>query len=222
MVKIEWRIEDRPVGYEAALADMDARGVAIRAGAMEERIWLLEHPPLYTVGTSGDAAELLDAKGLPVHKTGRGGRYTYHGPGQRIGYVQLDLKRRGSDVKAYVCGLENWLIAALAEFNVLAFRREGRVGVWVEKNGGEAKIAAIGVRVRHWVTSHGFALNVDPDLSAYDGIVPCGIRDFGVTSLLDLGITATLDDVDLALRRNFDAISELACRARGDQTVGET
>jgi len=213
MTAIEWQISDHRVPYEAALADMDARGAAIRAGTAAERVWFLEHPPLYTAGTSGAADELLDPKGLPVFKTGRGGRYTYHGPGQRIGYVQFDLRRRGSDVRAFVCGLEHWLIAALATFNVHAFRRDGRVGVWVEKDGGEAKIAAIGVRVRHWVTSHGFALNVEPDLRAYDGIVPCGIRDFGVTSLVDLGLTATMADVDLALRGTFDAVNEFVCKA---------
>lgn len=212
MEAVTWQISDALVPYEAALADMDARSQAIRAGTEPERVWLLEHPPLYTAGTSGAAAELLDPGGLPVFQTGRGGRYTYHGPGQRVGYVQFDLKRRGSDVRAFVCGLENWLIAALASFNVRAFRRDGRVGVWVVKDGGEAKIAAIGVRVRHWVTSHGFALNVEPDLAAYEGIVPCGIKEFGVTSLVDLGITATIADVDLALRETFDAVNEFACR----------
>ncbi|MBM3554852.1 MAG: lipoyl(octanoyl) transferase LipB [Alphaproteobacteria bacterium] len=200
---VEWRIDDAPVAYPTALADMDRRTEAIRAGAGPERVWLLEHPALYTRGTSASDDELLDPRGAPVFAAGRGGRYTYHGPGQRIGYVQIDLRRRGSDVRRFVGGLENWVIAALDRLNVRAFRREGRIGIWVAKDGGEAKIAAIGVRVRHWVTSHGFAVNVDPDLAAYAGIVPCGIREYGVTSLADLGHTATLADVDLVLRETW-------------------
>jgi lipoyl(octanoyl) transferase len=203
---LEWRVEDSPVGYEAAVAAMEARVEAIRAGTAPELVWLLEHPPLYTAGTSTRPDDLLDPR-LPVHPTGRGGQLTYHGPGQRVGYVMLDLKRRGPDVRRYVRGLEAWLIAALARFNVRGERREGRVGIWVAgRDGGEAKIAAIGVRVRRWVSFHGVALNVDPDLSHYAGIVPCGIREHGVTSLAALGVTATMEEVDMALRAAFDEV----------------
>ena len=206
-MELEWRISDSPVGYPDAVAEMEARVAAIRAGAAPELVWLLEHPPLYTAGTGADQADLLDAAGLPVFKTGCGGQYTYHGPGQRVGYVMLDLKRRGPDIRRFVCDLEQWIIAALAEFNIRGERRAGRVGVWVAQGGGrDDKIAAIGVRVRKWVTFHGISINVDPDLSHYAGIVPCGIAEHGVTSLAALGHTATLNDVDLVLRQKFDEV----------------
>ena len=205
MSKVEWRTSGQPVPYGQAVAEMEQRVAAIRAGAGPELVWLLEHPPLFTAGTSARPEDLLDSLGLPVFATGRGGQYTYHGPGQRVAYVMLDLKQRGADVRAYVGRLEAWLIAALAEFGVRAGRREGLVGVWVAKAGREAKIAAIGVRVRHWVTYHGVSLNVAPNLDHYRGIVPCGIDDAGVTSLADLGIAASLEDVDRALTKTFDA-----------------
>ena len=203
---LEWRCHDAPVAYPEALAAMEARVEAIRAGTAAEAVWLLEHPPLYTAGTSARAADLLVPDRFPVYRTGRGGQYTYHGPGQRVGYVMLDLKARGADVRAYVQGLEDWLIRALARFNVTGERRAGRVGIWVERGGRECKIAAIGVRVRRWVSYHGIALNVEPDLSHFEGIVPCGIRDYGVTSLADLGLPVTLADADVALRETFEEV----------------
>jgi lipoyl(octanoyl) transferase len=205
---VEWIISDTPVDYLAAQAAMEARVAAIHAGTAPEAIWLLEHPPLYTAGTSARAADLLDPQ-FPVHATGRGGQYTYHGPGQRIAYLMLDLGRRGRDVRAFVCRMEDWVIASLARFNVKGAIRDGRVGVWVERPdqgpGREDKIAAIGVRVRHWITFHGLSLNVDPNLDHYGGIVACGIQKtaaepFGVTSLADLGLTPSLPEVDLVLR----------------------
>lgn len=203
----EWRISDLPVPYDEAVAEMEARVAAIAEGRARELVWLLEHPPLYTAGTSADARDLIDPKRFPVFKTGRGGQYTYHGPGQRVAYVMLDLKRRKPDVRAFVEDLERWLIAALAEFNVTGELREGRVGVWVRRPEkgltAEDKIAAIGVRIRKWVTFHGVSLNVDPDLGHFTGIVPCGISQYGVTSLADLGLTATMADVDIALKRTF-------------------
>jgi lipoyl(octanoyl) transferase len=201
---IEWRISDALVAYEAAEAEMEARVAAIRAGTAPELVWLLEHPPLYTAGTSARLEDLTAPGFLPVFRTGRGGQYTYHGPGQRVGYVMLDLQKRGSDLRAYVHDLEEWLIRALDRFSVKGERRPGRVGIWIDEGGGkESKIAAIGVRVRHWITFHGVSLNVDPDLSHYRGIVPCGVREHGVTSLAALGITASMADVDLALRAAF-------------------
>ncbi|WP_374450360.1 lipoyl(octanoyl) transferase LipB [Stella sp.] len=201
----EWRIEDAPVDYPAAVAEMERRAAAIRAGSERELVWLLEHSPLYTAGTSADDAELLDAGGLPVHRSGRGGRLTYHGPGQRIGYCLLDLKRRRPDVRWYVARLEEWLIRTLALFNVRGERREGRIGVWVVgQDGRERKIAALGVRVRQWVTLHGVALNVDPDLARFGGIVPCGVREFGVTSLVREGILVSMPEVDAALKMAFE------------------
>jgi lipoyl(octanoyl) transferase len=203
---IEWRISDTPVDYHDAVAEMEARVAAIRADVEPETVWLLEHPPLYTAGTSADDADLLDPDRFPVHRTGRGGEFTYHGPGQRIAYVMLDLKQRGGDVRAFVRDLEQWVIEALASFNVVGERRDGRVGIWVDRGGGrEDKIAAIGVRVRRWVSYHGVAINLEPDLSHFDGIVPCGIsgQDYGVTSLVDLGIPATMTDLDNALRAGF-------------------
>jgi lipoyl(octanoyl) transferase len=196
---VEWRVSPGLTDYAEAVADMEARAEAIRAGTAPERIWLLEHPALYTAGTSADMAELLDAR-FPVHKTGRGGRLTYHGPGQRVGYVQLDLDRRGRDLRRFVHGLEDWLIAALGRLGVAARAIDGRVGIWVDTPGGEAKIGAIGVRVRRWVTLHGFSINVDPDLSHFTGIVPCGLAEFPVASLGSIGNKATLGALDDALR----------------------
>ncbi len=202
----EWLSSEQPVPYPEALALMEARVTAIRAGTAGDLVWLLEHPALFTAGTSADPSELLAGNSLPVHHTGRGGRYTYHGPGQRIAYVMLDLNRRGADLHAYVAGLENWAIAALARFGVRGERRKDRVGVWVSgPDGREEKIAAIGVRVRRWVSFHGISINLDPDLSHYDGIVPCGIREHGVTSLRALGVKATMADLDKALGETFEA-----------------
>jgi lipoyl(octanoyl) transferase len=206
---IEWRIGTNPVDYEPAVEEMEARVAAIRAGTAPELVWLLEHPPLYTAGTSACDEELLDPRRLPVHRTGRGGRYTYHGPGQRIAYVMLDLSRRDRDVRCHVHRLEEWVIRTLARFDILGERRAGRVGIWVARHGGEEeKIAAIGVRVRRWVTYHGLAINVDPELDHYRGIVPCGIADHGVTSLARLGVAATISEVDTALLATFAEIFE--------------
>jgi lipoyl(octanoyl) transferase len=221
--KVEWRIFDTPLAYEAALAMMDERVAAIAAGEAPEAVWLLEHPPLYTAGTSARPEDLL-APRFPVFPAGRGGQYTYHGPGQRVAYVMLDLTRRGRDIRCLVQGLEQWVIDTLAAHNVTGERREGRVGVWVPRPdkgfGREDKIAAIGVRVRKWVTFHGISLNVAPDLSHYDGIVPCGITDQGVTSFEDLGLLVTLPEVDSVLRARFEAIfgpTSLAMIASADQ-----
>jgi lipoyl(octanoyl) transferase len=200
---IEWRIDDAPVAYPLAVARMESRVAEIRAGTAPQMVWLLEHPPLYTAGTSAREADLLEPDRFPVFRTGRGGQFTYHGPGQRVGYVMLDLKTRGADVRAFVRDLEDWLIRTLARFNVTGERRAGRVGIWVVRNGQDCKIAAIGVRVRRWVTYHGVSLNVEPELSHFDGIVPCGLDDYGVTSLADLGLPVTLSDVDVALRETF-------------------
>lgn len=199
---VEWRIFESQLDYEEALAMMDERVAAIAAGEAREAVWLLEHPALYTAGTSASPEDLLDPR-FPVFAAGRGGQYTYHGPGQRVGYLMLDLKHRGRDVRAYVQTLEGWIIATLAAFGVEGFTREGRIGVWVAVPGGEAKIAALGVRVQQWVTSHGICLNVAPDLSHYAGIVPCGIREFGVTSLKALGVDASMAEVDAALKQHF-------------------
>jgi len=205
---VEWRISDSLVDYDEALAVMIARAAAIASGEAAELVWLLQHPPLYTAGTSARPAELIAAR-FPVHSVGRGGQFTYHGPGQRVGYVMLDLKRRAPDVRRFVATLEAWIIRTLAGFNVRGERRGDRVGVWVRRpdkgHGFEDKIAAIGVRVQRWVTLHGFALNVAPDLSHFAGIVPCGVSDarYGVTSLAELGCAATLADVDTGLRAEF-------------------
>ncbi|HET7816975.1 MAG TPA: lipoyl(octanoyl) transferase LipB [Sphingomicrobium sp.] len=201
--EIEWRISDSLIPYDQALAFMEARAAAIRAGTERECVWLLEHPPLFTAGTSSDPAELLNPLGFPVHEAGRGGRYTYHGPGQRVGYLMLDLDRRGRDVRRFVHALEGWIIATLAEFGVAAHRSPGRIGIWVGEGPAEAKIAALGLRVKRWVTLHGFAINVAPDLAHFAGIVPCGIAEFGVTSLAALGRPASMALVDSALERNF-------------------
>ena len=202
---IEWRVSAEPVPYEEALAFMEQRAAAIREGSARECIWLLEHPPLFTAGTSADPAELLDASDLPVFEAGRGGRYTYHGPGQRIGYVMLDLEKRGKDIRRFVHCLEGWMIDTLADLGVDAHRAPGRIGIWVGEGPNEAKIGALGVRVKRWVTLHGFALNIAPDLSHYRGIVPCGISDFGVTSLAEFGKQIPLTRVDAALKRSFTA-----------------
>ena len=206
---VEWTVSGSLSPYDEALAEMEARADAIAAGILPERVWLLEHPSLYTAGTSAKPGDLIDAR-FPVHRTGRGGQFTYHGPGQRVAYVMLDLKRRRPDVRAYVAALEAWLIGALAELGVAGEVREDRVGVWVRRpdkaEGAEDKIAAIGVRIRRWTTFHGVALNVAPNLGHFAGIVPCGIGDarYGVTSLADLGRAATLADADRALRRSFE------------------
>lgn len=207
---LEWRVDDTLIGYEEALAFMEARAAAIRDDDATECVWLLEHSPLYTSGTSADAGDLLNAR-FPVHIAGRGGEYTYHGPGQRIAYAMLDLKRRGPDVRRYVHSLEEWVIQTLATFNVRGERREGRPGVWVRRTdigapSREDKIAALGVRVRRWVTLHGLSINLEPDLSHYDGIVPCGIAEHGVTSLAELGVTATMPELDMALREAFEEV----------------
>jgi lipoyl(octanoyl) transferase len=204
---VEWRIADGPVDYELALATMRDRAAAIARGEAEELVWLVEHPPLYTAGTSADAHDLLQPNRFPVYSAGRGGEYTYHGPGQRVAYLMLDLKTRGRDVRCLVQGLEGWIIDTLEAFNVTGETREGRIGVWVKqpgRPGGESKIAAIGVRVSKWVTTHGIALNVAPDLSHFDGIVPCGISDRGVTSLEDLGQLVSMPETDAALRAAFE------------------
>jgi lipoyl(octanoyl) transferase len=205
---VVWETAPAPVPYPEALARMDREVEAIAAGMAPERVWLLEHPPLYTAGTSATPGDLIDPGGFPVYKTGRGGQYTYHGPGQRVAYAMLDLRTRGEDVRAFVAGLEDWLITALARFNVKGERREDRVGVWVRRpeRGTEDKIAAIGIRVRHWVSFHGISLNVDPDLSHFSGIVPCGVSEHGVTSLADLGLPVTMADADIALRHSFDMV----------------
>jgi lipoyl(octanoyl) transferase len=208
-----WKVSDGLTGYEDALALMQERAAGIRAGTMGEQVWLVEHPPLYTAGTSARREELVDPDRFPTFDAGRGGQWTYHGPGQRTGYVMLDLTRphgmvAARDVRAYVHGLEEWLIRALDRFNVRGERREGRVGIWVAdpRTGGESKIAALGVRITRWVSFHGVALNVDPDLSHFTGIVPCGIKQHGVTSLHGLGILATMEDADVALRSAWDEV----------------
>ena len=200
---IEWRVSNDPVPYEEALTFMESRAVAIRDGTARELVWLLEHPPLFTAGTSADPAELFNPLSLPVFEAGRGGRYTYHGPGQRIGYVILDLEKRGKDIRCFVHQLEGWMIDTLAEIGVAAHRAPGRIGIWVGDGTNEAKIGALGVRVKRWVTLHGFAINVTPDLSHFKGIVPCGISEFGVTSLAELGKQTGFEGVDCALKRSF-------------------
>ena len=209
---IEWRHLPGLSDYAATLQAMEARAAAIAAGEAPEAIWLLEHPPLYTAGTSAQPQDLRDARRFPVHQAGRGGQYTYHGPGQRVVYVMLDLGRRGRDLRRFVSTMEDWVIATLAEFNVTGERRAGRVGVWVARpekpplpdgSPREDKIAAIGIRLRRWVSFHGLSINVEPDLRHFEGIVPCGITGHGVTSLVDLGLPVTMDDLDAALRVTF-------------------
>lgn len=209
---VEWRISEGLTDYDFAVAEMEARAEAIAKGEAEELIWLVEHPPLYTAGTSAKREDLVDPDRFPVYESKRGGQYTYHGPGQRVAYAMLDLNKRGKDVRKFVADMEAWVIAALAEFNVTGEIREGRVGVWVVRDDkpltitgakAEDKVAAIGLRVRKWVSFHGLSINVEPDLKHFDGIVPCGIRDHGVTSLVDLGLPVTMEDVDSALQRTF-------------------
>jgi lipoyl(octanoyl) transferase len=212
---VEWRIESGLTPYPQALAVMETRAEAIRAGTSPELIWLVEHPPLYTAGTSSHVEDLIEPDRFPVYSAGRGGEYTYHGPGQRVAYVMLDLKRRREDVRAFVAALEQWIIRTLAAFNVRGERREDRVGVWVVRpdrppmpdgSPAEDKIAAIGIRLRRWVSFHGIAINVEPDLGHFGGIVPCGVQDHGVTSLVDLGLPVTMADLDLALKAAFEDI----------------
>ena len=209
---VEWKTSNSLVDYDEAVAFMEDRAAKIASGEAGELIWLLEHPPLYTAGTSAKIEDLTDPDRFPVYESQRGGQYTYHGPGQRVVYVMLDLNKRGRDVRAFVKSLEDWVIAALAEFNVKGEIREGRVGVWVERDDKpltvagaktEDKIAAIGIRLRKWISFHGISINVEPDLSHFSGIVPCGITEHGVTSLVDLGLPVTMDDVDIALQRTF-------------------
>ncbi len=212
---MEWKTTDGLIDYDEATAFMEARVAAIAAGEADECIWLLEHPPLYTAGTSAKREDLTDPDRFPVYESKRGGQYTYHGPGQRVVYVMLDVGKRGRDVRRFVQQLEAWVIAALAEFNVTGEIREGRVGVWVQRQDkplsiagqtAEDKIAAIGIRLRKWVSFHGISINVEPDLSHFGGIVPCGIQEHGVTSLVDLGLPVTMDDVDVALQKTFDDV----------------
>jgi lipoyl(octanoyl) transferase len=224
---VEWRIGRRPVGYEAALLVMKARAAAIAEGTAPELVWLVEHPPLYTAGTSARPSDLIEAR-LPVHLTGRGGQFTYHGPGQRVAYLMLDLKHRGPDIRRFVATLEEWLVRTLSRFDVTGERREGRIGVWVRRpdKGAdhEDKIAAIGIRVQHWVTLHGVALNVDCDLGHYAGIVPCGVSDprHGVTSLADLGRPVGMAEVDAALRCEFEPLLASTRLAPGDPVEMES
>lgn len=212
---MEWKISDGLTSYEEALAFMEDRAAAIAEGRAEDCIWLLEHPPLYTAGTSAKVEDLKDPDRFPVYPSKRGGQYTYHGPGQRVVYVMMDVAKRGRDVRCFVQDLEKWVIATLAQFNLTGHIREGRVGVWIERPDrpplpdgrvAEDKIAAIGIRLRKWVSFHGISINVEPDLSHFDGIVPCGITDYGVTSLVDLGLPVTMDDLDVALRATFDEV----------------
>ncbi len=222
MAPVEWRVDNSRVPYEQAVATMQARAAAIAAGQEPELVWLLEHPPLYTAGTSAKPEQLIEAR-FPVFESGRGGQMTYHGPGQRVAYVMLNLRRRGPDVRRFVATLEEWIIRTLAAFNVRGERREDRIGVWVRRpdkgEGCEDKIAAIGIRVTQWVTLHGMALNVDPDLTHFSGIVPCGVSEqrYGVTSLADLGMLVSMADVDMVLRREFEALFGTA-----DYAVGST
>ena len=211
LAPVEWHLGERLIPYDEALTAMDQRAGAIAAGTATELAWLVEHPPLYTAGTSAKPTDLIEAR-FPVHQTGRGGQFTYHGPGQRVGYLMIDLRRRGNDVRRYVATLEEWMIRTLAAFNIRGERRDDRVGVWVRRpdkgDGREDKIAAIGIRVKRWVSLHGVALNVEPELSHFQGIVPCGVSEqrYGVTSLVDLGVPVTMPEVDMVLRREFEAL----------------
>jgi len=213
--KMDWQISEGLTQYPDAVASMEAHVAAMHAGTADERVWLVEHPPLYTAGTSAKPADLLRPDQFPVFTSQRGGEYTYHGPGQRVAYTMLNLNTRGRDVRKFVCRLEDWIIATLAEFNVKGERRSGRVGVWVARpdkpplpdgSPAEDKIAAIGIRLRRWISFHGIAINVEPNLDHFNGIVPCGISGYGVTSLVDLGLPITMADVDIALKRNFEAV----------------
>jgi lipoyl(octanoyl) transferase len=207
---VEWAIAGGLVPYDSAVAEMEARVAAIADGSARERVWLVEHPPLYTAGTSARPEDLVEPDRFPVHRSGRGGQFTYHGPGQRVAYVMLDLERRRPDLRRYVAALEAWLIATLAEFGIPGERRDGRVGVWVRRRDkgpqAEDKIAAIGIRIRRWVSFHGVSLNVEPDLSHFSGIVPCGVHGHGVTSLVDLGIPVTMPEVDAVMRSTFEQV----------------
>ncbi|WP_293812463.1 lipoyl(octanoyl) transferase LipB [uncultured Bosea sp.] len=207
---VEWVVAEGLTGYDEAVAEMEARAALIADGQARERVWLVEHPPLYTAGTSARDEDLIAPERFPVFRSGRGGQFTYHGPGQRVAYVMLDLKRRQPDLRRFVAALEGWLIGALDDFNVRGERREDRVGVWVRRPdkgaGTEDKIAAIGIRVRRWVSFHGISLNVEPDLSHFDGIVPCGVSQHGVTSLVDLGLPVTMPEVDSVLREAFERV----------------
>jgi lipoyl(octanoyl) transferase len=227
---VRWRIARTPVDYDEALATMEREVAAIADGKAPELVWLLEHPPLYTAGTSADEKDLVMPGRFPVHATGRGGEYTYHGPGQRVGYVMLDLKKRKQDVRAFVAALEEVVIGALDLMNVRGERREDRVGVWVRRpekpllpNGAvaEDKVAALGIRLRRWVSFHGFSLNVDPDLDHFSGIVPCGISEFGVTSLVDLGLPVAMHDVDILLRQSFESVFGPTISDEVDRSVSE-
>jgi lipoyl(octanoyl) transferase len=215
---VEWLISDTPVAYADAISFMESRVEDIHAGRAPEIVWLLEHPPLYTAGTSAEDAELLDPDRFPIYRTGRGGRYTYHGPGQRVAYVMMDLKGRGNDVRGFVHDLEDWVIRALAQFNIIGETFDDRVGIWVRRGAPnnpatrEDKIAAIGVRVRHWITYHGIAVNLEPDLEHFSGIVPCGITDHGVTSLWDLGLTTSMPELDSALMAAFEDVFQIPLR----------
>lgn len=200
---VEWRVSHGLVPYEESLAAMQARAAAVRNDGADELVWLLEHPPLFTAGTSADQAELFNPLGFPVFDAGRGGRYTYHGPGQRVGYLILDLEKRGKDVRRFVHALEGWMIASLASLGVAARREAGRIGIWTGQGSAEAKIGAIGVRVKRWVTLHGFSINVAPDLSHFNGIVPCGIAEYGVTSLATIGAESAMEPLDKALKDSF-------------------
>ena len=219
---VEWRIEDGLVDYEDAVSFMEQRAAMIRAETADELVWLVEHPPLYTAGTSANEADLIAPDRFAVYSSGRGGEYTYHGPGQRVAYVMLDLKRRRCDVRAFVSSLEAWIVSTLAGMNIRGERREDRVGVWVTRperppledgSPAEDKIAAVGIRLRRWVSFHGISINVEPELEHFSGIVPCGVKGHGVTSLVDLGLPVTMDDTDLALRNSFEAVFGPTCLA---------
>ena len=211
---MEWLITNDPVPYDVALAFMEKRVAEIKNGTAKEVVWLLEHPPIYTAGTSANVSDLLEPQRFPVYEAGRGGKYTYHGPGQRVAYTMIDLKKRGGDVRQYVRDLEEWIIRSLAALHVTAKRRDGRIGIWVSRDdGSEDKIAALGVRVRRWVTFHGISINVTPDLSHFGGIVPCGINEHGVTSLSDLGNRASMADLDQHLRISFEEIFAVTLEA---------
>jgi lipoyl(octanoyl) transferase len=213
---IEWRTSEGLTPYPDALAEMEARAVAVRNGEARELVWLLEHPPLFTAGTSADPAELFNPLGFPVFDAGRGGRYTYHGPGQRVGYLVLDLERRGRDIRRFVHALEGWMIAALGEVGVAARREPGRIGIWTGSGASEAKVGALGVRVKRWVTMHGFSINVAPDLAHFGGIVPCGIAEYGVTSLEALGAGTEMSTLDAALASSFPRfLSDLGAPEQG-------
>jgi lipoyl(octanoyl) transferase len=224
---VEWCVTDQPVEYQTALETMSERATAISRGEADELVWLLEHPPLYTAGTSARPQELIEAR-FPVHTSGRGGQFTYHGPGQRVAYVMLDLKHRTRDVRRFVATLEEWIIRTLAAFAIRGERREDRVGVWVRRpekgDGFEDKVAAIGIRISHWVTMHGIALNVEPNLTHFSGIVPCGVSAprYGVTSLADLGLTVTMPEVDVILRREFETLFGATKASSDDQSVSRT